>query len=153
MSAASLICPICSRRANATTCNHEIIVVTHSPNCFDNFFFIVCNNLDALQGLQGISPTSIKLHEVIYHSQLEAELCQVRRVRLRGLSALPLMVFVAWTYIDRLKAIISQPTALTRSHITQHPPKKTYLPSQHLISINQTCRGMYRPGIPLICCT
>jgi hypothetical protein len=103
--------------------------------------------------LQGISPTSIKLHDMIYHSQFEAELCHVRRVRLRGLSTLPLMVFVAWTYIDRLKAATSQPTALTASHITQHPPKKTYLPSQHLISNNQTCRRMYRPGIPLICCT
>jgi hypothetical protein len=144
---------MCSRRANATTCNDEIIVVTHSPNCFNNFFFFVCNNLDALQALEGISPASIKLHDVVYYSQLEAVLCHVCRVRLRGLSTLPLIVSVVWTYIFCLKAIISQPKALTTSNITQHPPKKTYLPSQHLISNNQACCCTYRPCIPLICCT
>jgi hypothetical protein len=153
MSAASLICPVHLRRANASTCDNEIIVVAHSPDRFNNFFLVVRNNLDTLQVLQGISPTSIEVDNIVYYSQLEAELCHIRRVRLRGLSALPLQGFGFWTYIDRLKAITSQPPALTASNITQHRPEKTYLPSQHLISNNQTCRRMYCPGIPLICCT
>lgn len=38
-----------SRRANATTCHHEIIILAHPPHSLHNLPLVIGNNLDPLQ--------------------------------------------------------------------------------------------------------